>query len=715
MTDLIFTFTMTDKLDDGSDGAGNKQGMMISVNNLNYLLEPDLTVAVNSTYKKHFFNADTYSQNRSAVCILNSGADYLDFRKSYLSFDLQLTDPSGTFDFTKASAPASRAVSAQISPEFMVDKMAPEFDSTDPMIQLVDAATILQYIPSYDVSLGDQYFTIIQEPRLDSEAAQTKGKGIDVSFGRGTACNVIKRLTIQSRSGDEICRIENQDVLSHILNNYAYSRDWQETVRTSFDGTMFNCRDVRQTKRRYHIPLSCLSGFFNYERLMPSMLCSGLRVTIDWNNLEDIFVFSGPPNSAFTFGYSVSKVELDIKSIQLTDSCQRYLNEVSATSGLEIVYADYNNTIHQIPTNGGEVNMEVRQACSRALRAFCRIRDSTKKTSLLADSQASEFWTVSQFQWRLGSLYFPQQPVQAKNIASFRAPSTQKLVLKETGTPDAITNFTPTDVQLNNSSEAYVQTLEMFSTYGPNPRGCHVALDNFTLGSEHGYILSGQSGIALDFNHKKNQDTYNGSQQVVVKGGSRMYELQRAFDYFRVDKKLLQEDIVQEYLDLYLEKAKAEGIDVLALDSLEILKYLGVVINSQKFRQIAKVALNNLASTRVTGVPIDNSFTAFPADSQVIDPDAWVGCDAVIPVNLERSSLFNLSGVPINNSRVLSLQMTLTDTVLTQQKEGSGVAVLHTIPSGTEAQPKTYNHTGDIFLQYVKLARVFLNNVEIEQ
>jgi hypothetical protein len=62
-------------------------------------------------------------------------------------------------------------------------------------------------------------------------------------------------------------------------------------------------------------------------------------------------------------------------------------------------------------------------------------------------------------------------------------------------------------------------------------------------------------------------------------------------------------------------------------------------------------------------------------------------------VLLERSDLFNLSGVPINNSRVLSARVEYDQSIV-----------------GT---PRGRDVT--VFLKYVRLARVFLNNVEVEQ
>ena len=65
-----------------------------------------------------------------------------------------------------------------------------------------------------------------------------------------------------------------------------------------------------------------------------------------------------------------------------------------------------------------------------------------------------------------------------------------------------------------------------------------------------------------------------------------------------------------------------------------------------------------------------------------------------IGVTLERSTMFNLAGVPVNNSRVLALHANL---------------------QGTCSETDTPVRQVDVFLKYVKLARVFLNNVEVEQ
>ena len=74
-------------------------------------------------------------------------------------------------------------------------------------------------------------------------------------------------------------------------------------------------------------------------------------------------------------------------------------------------------------------------------------------------------------------------------------------------------------------------------------------------------------------------------------------------------------------------------------------------------------------------------------------PGSFSGGVHTLAVSLERSSLFNLSGIPINNSRVLALRGQFSSD-----------------PSEISTSSRV-----NIYLKYVKLARIFLNNVEVEQ
>jgi hypothetical protein len=757
---------MTDRLDgDQGAGEGNKQNMMINVNNLNYLLEPDLTVAVNATYKKHFFNADNFTSSRSAVCILNSGADYLDFRKSYLSFDFALEmyeggkqitklyyDPSDPDNSSSIQIQEEVATFLNVDPSMFVDQTAVGFDKSDPSLRLLTTAEIKEAIPSY--TGPDQY---VQTVSLRNAGIRpSAAPGVDIGFGGGSACNLIQRITIQSRSGDEICRIENAALLYHIQTNYCYDMQWRETIGSHMGSNLRwdSVTHTGQVRKRFHIPLYLLSGFFNYERLMPSMLASGLRITIDWADpisvLTAEFNIQAQHANKISFGYNVSRVEMDMKSIQLTDSCQRYLNEVSATSGLEIVYADYNNTIHQLPTSGGDVNLEVRQSCSRALRAFARIRGNQERKKYAKDSNASEVFTVTSWQWRLGSLYFPQQPVQARNVDSWKKES----ILWDSYRADDDTIYATRDLgdmYLSNEAETYLQAMETFGKADPHGHRCDVRLRDFS-----GYHFTGIPsvfvvGAEVDDGDDEDDDRWGRSlspslvteslvnaylgnaekNAKALKSTDKDPRLQfiaasfstenpdKPYAYFLKGSPEYQAAIAKgdrPFARKNFYSSKKEFLDFLKRidESLVVRTYDNKQVAAFSALPTAKKAKTDYSQPVITSSSTPTPFVAIglPAVNAGSYTDYTIGGNAIIPVNLERSTMFNLSGVPINNSRVLSLNMTL-DTKKAMQLIGQNqddIGAPNFIPLNG-----VYDHTADIFLQYVKLARVFLNNVEIEQ
>ena len=69
------------------EGADARMGM-IQVNDLVYKLDTDLSVAINRTHKTQFFQNPEYTNQQTAIAIVNSGADYIDPRRSWFSFDV---------------------------------------------------------------------------------------------------------------------------------------------------------------------------------------------------------------------------------------------------------------------------------------------------------------------------------------------------------------------------------------------------------------------------------------------------------------------------------------------------------------------------------------------------------------------------------------------------------------------------------------------------
>ena len=411
----------------------------------------------------------------------------------------------------------------------------------------------------------------------------------------GSILNLIKSITISSRSGDELARIQDFNLLSYHRNQLKWGKEFFNTVGQGMgQGTtlipdnhlLANTNAEYLGVQRFSIPMYMLTDFFSYSRLMPAQVLSGLRVEIEWARPAEAFI-SYATTTAFAdthpaiTTYTIDNPYFAIRSVQLTDATQRALNELSATNGLELVYCDYERTDSVQTTN--QFHMEIRKACSRALQAMMITRVSANTSDLAHDSLKSEAWDTTQWQFQLGSLYYPQQPVQTSDTTA----SGPHQILPET----------------------YKHALIAFDKYKCLVPGKTAALPLYT---------HPDSGLG-----STSKTTHPG---LIADSGHTYGKISPAYGS------------VDPTLDTKMYTVALLGID----ESLEHPYHYGT----------------------------------------------FAAGNSCIATTLERSDLFNLSGVPINNARVLAVRSSYTTTVSRQFTA---------------------------FLKYVRLARVFLNNVEVEQ
>jgi len=158
-----------------------------------------------------------------------------------------------------------------------------------------------------------------------------------VGFGaNNTACNFIRSIVVKSRSGDEIMRTNNFNVLAAHRMLYVYNAAWWKSVGSTMtrvldtacdtqtlDSLGRTCQDAtwraklenastaagranlesRTTEKtwvtgthRVNIPLYCLGGIFATDKLLPANLMSGLVVQITLADARDVFVWHAPKN-----------------------------------------------------------------------------------------------------------------------------------------------------------------------------------------------------------------------------------------------------------------------------------------------------------------------------------------------------------------------------------------------------------------------------------
>ncbi len=206
------------------ESASSRMGV-IEINDLVYKLEADLSVAVNRTHKTGYFQNNAYTNNQTSICIMNSGADYIDPRRSFLSLSIQLP----------------------ITPALGTDVNVPQ-----------------TYNPYISANLGPN----------------------------GSVLNFIDSVVVATRSGDELSRINDYAQLMHTIIPWMFGEEWRRTIGQQIGlgaflgGSNSNGVSSNMVRTRFQIPLYLLSPVFAYGRLLPSMLMSGLRVEIKWKPLE---------------------------------------------------------------------------------------------------------------------------------------------------------------------------------------------------------------------------------------------------------------------------------------------------------------------------------------------------------------------------------------------------------------------------------------------
>jgi len=243
----------------GSDQGDAVKGMM-QLNDLVYTLNPDLSVVVNRTHKTQFPQTQDYTSKQTTIFIVNSGSDFVDPARSYLAIDI----------------------------------VVPEFKMTNPQ-----APGSASYVTVESLNYQNIYQNHYFGPN-------------------GSVLNLIDSVVVSSRSGDELSRVSDYAQLMAIQLPLIFGRDWIDSIGSnlgmgSYLGAPNPDADIpynEQRTQRFCIPLYLLSPFFNYGRLMPSAIMSGLRIEIRWKPLDQAtqMFYTGAPKYAEAFSDYTSVV-----------------------------------------------------------------------------------------------------------------------------------------------------------------------------------------------------------------------------------------------------------------------------------------------------------------------------------------------------------------------------------------------------------------------
>jgi hypothetical protein len=165
------------------------------------------------------------------------------------------------------------------------------------------------------------------------------------------------------------------------------------------------------------LPLWKLAPIFNTPgRLMPSFLASGLRISITLAS-GAFATQSDVLGTGTTF--ELLRPSLMLDTYDLIDSVANKLARVSAENGLEFYFEGIEHTQHSSSETSNTV--ELKKSVSRALNIITSHRLTADISSGTDDSLRTSPFDFEQVQYRVGSTYLTQQPIESVQEAYYLA------------------------------------------------------------------------------------------------------------------------------------------------------------------------------------------------------------------------------------------------------------------------------------------------------
>ena len=145
--------------------------------------------------------------------------------------------------------------------------------------------------------LDSQVGTDFVDPK-NSYLKMRVSPNVDSKFISGSVANVINRVLVRTRTGKEICRVENANLLAKFSQLYACETDWQTTLGVSQG---YGNETVPAAGKTFILPLWCIPCF-NVDKLLPPQMTTGLRIEITLESPQ--VAFGDTAVASYTFDRS---------------------------------------------------------------------------------------------------------------------------------------------------------------------------------------------------------------------------------------------------------------------------------------------------------------------------------------------------------------------------------------------------------------------------
>jgi hypothetical protein len=232
--------------------------------------------------------------------------------------------------------------------------------------------------------------------------------------------NLFNRLTIRTRSGVEVDRIDNLNLFSAFDIKYNKSNQWQSTIGSGM-GMGVSGTDhvayVTGTATKFMIPLSSLSTFFEplkVGQLLPPALASGLHLelVVETNAASVV--------CAEAVVMNITNIKFELDQVEMSSDVQKTISAESASSGLEWTCRRIYSNPTALAAGGLTANIQIQKSVAQFTRAFAVPQLSTLLTTQASDSMASSYndFATLTWQYHAGSLYQPLQVVSDAGVVA---------------------------------------------------------------------------------------------------------------------------------------------------------------------------------------------------------------------------------------------------------------------------------------------------------
>jgi hypothetical protein len=293
-------------------------------------------------------------------------------------------------------------------------RMSPQLGICARRNHRIDFAQQSTYSPSetivYDCQTGSD-FVGAKNSYLKLKVSCVGAAG---DLASGSICNIINRVVVRSRTGKEISRVENFNLLAKNIQVWNCDNEWKSTAgKAQGYGTgSSNPNEVPTTGKVFIIPMWVIPCF-QQERLLPPQLMSGCRIEITLESTGTAFLAIGPSPS----GYIVDRPEIHWDTYDLADAYKRKIAEMASRQGLVLLHKEYFHTIVSGSNSDFDFNFDIKKACSKALKAMIITRASDSVNNTAYDSMGAQQYDYSQYQSRIGADYFPNAPLTVDDIS----------------------------------------------------------------------------------------------------------------------------------------------------------------------------------------------------------------------------------------------------------------------------------------------------------